>query len=296
MVATSSAELMVDSSARKEPSWVTLRFGDRFEVRDVPALTQDLSALSTKLGAPIKALIGTEVLRHLHATVDRRGDQFVVRKEDPSAPPEGTRVPLWYLRGGALVMRGQIADKDAGAPFLVDSAQPFLLSLSDAGWKRAGVAEKDLHGDAALPAEVKTANLPFLKVASFDFSGAPGLQGIATDTGGADVDLAGVFGAALLSSFRVTFIEEGKSAWLEPDPNVFVSRNPRGESKEELQPMPEAPKETTPPVDPKDPKKGGTKSAPKAPAKGDKSAETKGDGNTTAKADDKAKVAPKATP
>src|SRR5205085_4384296 len=41
IVATNMGELMIDSSSRKEPAWVNLRFGDRLEVKDVPALTTD---------------------------------------------------------------------------------------------------------------------------------------------------------------------------------------------------------------------------------------------------------------
>src|SRR5437660_1439165 len=75
MIATATGEVVVDSSSRKEPAWVNLRFGS-MEVKDVPALTQDLSAVSRQLGAPIKALLGVNLLRHMHVTFDRRGDQF----------------------------------------------------------------------------------------------------------------------------------------------------------------------------------------------------------------------------
>src|SRR5690606_19725670 len=46
LVATNFGEMMIDSSTRKEPAWVNLRFGERFEVKDVPALTHDLSGIS----------------------------------------------------------------------------------------------------------------------------------------------------------------------------------------------------------------------------------------------------------
>lgn len=164
-------------------------------------------------------------------------------------------------------MHAALAEKDTLSAFLIDSAQPFLLTLNDSGWKRSG-AKDALKGDPSLPPEIKTANLPFLKVGSFDFSGAPGLQGVPMDAAVTDVELAGVFGAALLSSFRFTFIEEGRSAWLEPDPNVFVARGAL--SKEALDPMPE---ETLPQLpelkDPtaKDPKgKGAKTNDPKSKA------------------------------
>ena len=53
LVATAMGELMIDSSSRKEPAWVNLRFDNKLEVKDVPALTTDLSAISRQ---PFKRL------------------------------------------------------------------------------------------------------------------------------------------------------------------------------------------------------------------------------------------------
>src|ERR1019366_7035925 len=90
LVATAVGEVVVDSATRHEPAWVNLRFGDRVEVKDVPALTQDLSGISRQLGSPIKALLGVNLLRHIHVTFDRSGDQFVVRKADPAPPTDAS--------------------------------------------------------------------------------------------------------------------------------------------------------------------------------------------------------------
>jgi hypothetical protein len=92
LLATGTPEVVIDSAGNRTPSWVTLRFGERIEVRDVPALTQDLSGLSRDLGAPIKLLIGTHLLRHLNATVDFLGRQFVVRTFEAPPPPAATKV------------------------------------------------------------------------------------------------------------------------------------------------------------------------------------------------------------
>ena len=85
LVATGSSEVLLDSNSRSEPAWVSLRF-DRVEVKDVPALVEDLSPIARQIGVPIKALLGVKLLRHTHATFDRRGDQFVVRRQDADAP------------------------------------------------------------------------------------------------------------------------------------------------------------------------------------------------------------------
>src|SRR6185295_13720849 len=42
LVATGTAEVVVDSGTGRQASWVSLRFGDRIDVKDVPALTKDL--------------------------------------------------------------------------------------------------------------------------------------------------------------------------------------------------------------------------------------------------------------
>ena len=101
VIDTAVPEFVIDSTSRREPAWVNLRFADHVEVKDVPAVTRDLSALSRQFGATIKALIGVNALRHMHATFDRRGDQFIVRREDPPAPPEASRVPLFYAKAGS---------------------------------------------------------------------------------------------------------------------------------------------------------------------------------------------------
>ena len=36
-----------------------------------------------------------------------------------------------------------------------------------------------------------------------------------------DIDLAGIIGADLLSFFRVTFEDEGRFVWIEPDPTLL---------------------------------------------------------------------------
>ncbi|HEY8091821.1 MAG TPA: hypothetical protein VIF09_28360, partial [Polyangiaceae bacterium] len=110
LVATGTSEVLLDANARHDSSWVSLKF-DRVEVKDVPALAQDLSAVTRQLGVPIKALIGAQLLRHAHATFDRRGDQFVVRRQEAPAPPDASRVPLYYLRGGGMVLRATITAK-----------------------------------------------------------------------------------------------------------------------------------------------------------------------------------------
>jgi len=224
MIATATGEVIVDSNSRKEAAWVNLRFGDHMEVKDVPALTQDLSALSRQMGAPIKLLLGVNLLRHVHATFDRRGDQFIVRKEEPAAPPEATRIPLWYVRGGGMLVRAGVsaAPGDRSA-LLVDTSSMFPVGLDDALWKKAGVDIATLTPSPGM-ANVKEGIIPMFKFAGFDLPQIPAVEGAPINDlrSNVDLDLGGILGAGLLSLFRVTFGDGGRFLWLEADPSLLA--------------------------------------------------------------------------
>ena len=205
---------------------------DRVEVKDVPALVQDLSPLTRQLGVPIKALIGAQLLRHAHATFDRRGDQFVVRRQDATPPPDASRVPLYYLRGGGMLMRASVTARDEEpVSLLVDSSRPFPLLLQDGAWGKAGV---DVHSLTPLPDDptIKRGIVPMFRVGGFDLAKMPAIEGVDLHdlTAGLDIDLGGVVGADLLAFFRITFADEGRFMWLEPDPSLVnpAQRAPQG--------------------------------------------------------------------
>ena len=222
LVATGSSEVIVDANSRHDPAWVDMKF-DRVEIKDVPALVQDLSPLTRQLGVPIKALIGAQLLRHAHATFDRRGDQFVVRRLEASSPPDASRVPLYYLRGGGMLLRATVtAHDESPIPLLVDSSRPFPLLLQDGAWSKAGV---DVHSLMPMPDDptVKRGTLPVFRIGGFDLAKMPALEGIDLHdlTAGLDIDLGGVVGADLLAFFRVTFADDGRFMWIEPDPTLL---------------------------------------------------------------------------
>jgi hypothetical protein len=261
LVATNFGELMLDSASRNEPAWVHLRFGDSFEVKDVPALTHDLSGISRQLGATIKALLGVNLLRHMHVTFDRRGAQFVVRKHDPPPPPEASKMPIFYARGGAMMMRANISAKEDGAALLfVDSSAFYPLALEDALLKRSGADLSTFRPQPGAPPSWKIGALPFFKLGALDLAQFPAVQGasFAEYKSSFDVELGGVAGAGLLSIFRVTFGDNGKWLWLELDPTVATGLQDSAEP-------PPAKSEEPPPAEqaPADPSKAGPQ--PKAP-------------------------------
>lgn len=235
MISTGSSEVVIDAGSRRDPQWVSLRFNslrfnNQVEVKDVPALPQDLSSLSRQVGGTIKVLLGTDFLRHTHATFDRRGSQFVVRSSEAPAPPKASRVPLYYAHGDDLLMRVAVSPREDGTGLMyVDSSQAFSLALDDAMWKKAGVDLKTLQPAPNAP-NTKAGNLPAFRIAGVDMPGVPAfsLSAVGDKVPTLDIDLGGVLGAAMLELFRVTFADDGRFAWFEPDPTLFTTVPPDG--------------------------------------------------------------------
>jgi hypothetical protein len=222
LIATGSSEVLLDTNSRHEAAWVSLRF-DRIEVKDVPALVQDLSPIARQLGVPIKALLGAQFLRHTHATFDRRGDQFVVRRQDATPPPDASRVPLYYLRGGGMLLRAALNARDESPiPLLVDSSRPFPLLLGDGAWKKAGIDVRTLAPLPDVP-NLKRGMIPTFRLGGFDLAKTPAIEGadIGDVANGLDIDLGGIVGADVLAFFRVTFADDGRFMWIEPDPTLL---------------------------------------------------------------------------
>lgn len=269
MVATGTAEVVLDSSTRPEPSWVSLRFSERFEVADVPALAQDLSGLSKELGVPIKALIGVNLLRHVNATLDIQGRQFVARNFAPPPPPAATRVDVYYARGGGMIVEGAFgASSGPRAALLVDTSRPFKLALDADGWKKAGVdvaSLKPIQGDPEQ--KLREGIVPLLHLGAFDLPKVPGLLGVPfTDIEKAmQIDLDGVAGAGLFYSYRCTFADGGRVLWLEDDTSLerMIAPSPSLAPTNETQ-LPALPAPTTAPKAPVAPRQ---PAAPTAPTK-----------------------------
>jgi hypothetical protein len=225
MLATGSAEVVLDSATRPEPSWVSLRLGQRLEVHDVPALAQDLSGVSKEVGAPIKALLGVNVLRHLNATIDYEGRQFVARTYAPPPPPSATRLNLHYVRGGGMVVRGTMGgEKGPSTALLVDTSRPFPLALDDGGWKKAGTtvaALKLVPGDPEQ--KLREGTVPLLRLGAFDVPRVLGISGVPVSDleKVMGVDLDGIMGSGLLYQFRCTFGDDGRVLWIEDDSDLL---------------------------------------------------------------------------
>ncbi len=223
LVSTGFAEVVLDSTTHAEPSWISLRFGGKLEVNDVPALAQDLSGLSKQVGAPIKAVLGVNLLRHLHATIDFGGRQFVARSFSPPPPPDATRIPLFYAKGGGMLMKSNLGQ--TAASMLIDTSMALPVALDEAGWKKAGVDVKDLKLVADDPEKkLREGTIPLLKVGSYEISQVPGyfndqVKQVETKLA---FNIDGMVGNGLLAYYRMTLGDGGRILWLED--NLAVQR------------------------------------------------------------------------
>jgi hypothetical protein len=218
LVSTGTAEVMLDSSTRREPSWVSLRFGERLEVRDVPALPRDLTEFSMKLGVPIKALLGSNLLRHINATLDWRGRQFVARSFVPPAPPVASRVDVFYMRGGGMVLGSELGNQEVPGSLFVDSSMGYSVALDTAGWEKVGVRASSLPMVPDIQeGELRTGSIPMLQFGAFKLPQIPGVYGAPIETVEKElqIDIDGAMGAGLLSEFRLTFADGGRVLWVE---------------------------------------------------------------------------------
>jgi hypothetical protein len=220
LVATGTAEVVLDSSQRREPAWVSLRVAGRVELHDVPAITQDLSGIARQLGlSSLKALLGVNFLRHGNVTVDFLAQQFVVRRFVPPRPPTATDVPLFYIRGGGMLLRSALRpDMSPPASLMVDSSMSFPIALDAEGWRKAGVDPATLRPLAA-DTKLREGVVPMVRVGAFDLPQVPGVAGVDLSTIekvlGLDID--GLVGSGLLAGFRVTLGDGGRTMWLEEE-------------------------------------------------------------------------------
>jgi tetratricopeptide (TPR) repeat protein len=223
LISTGTAEVVIDSATRDEPSWVSLRFAQRLEVYDVPALVEDLSGLSKDIGAPIRALLGVNFLRHMNATIDFTGRQFVVRSFSPPPPPHATRVNAYYARGGGMVVPSTVGSDKSRVALFVDSSMRFPIALDQAGWAKAGSSWEDLELVPNDPAQrLRTGVVSILRLGAYDVARVPGVYGAPIEDieKGLHFDIDGVIGSALLAQYRITFADGGRLMWLEDETAV----------------------------------------------------------------------------
>jgi hypothetical protein len=257
LVSTGTPEVVIDS-AQQKPTWVSVRFGRRLEVKDVPALSRDLGGLSRRVGAPIKLLLGVNLLRRMNVTFDFYAGQFVVRSFTPPPPPEATALDVSSIKGGGMTIQSKLGSGASATPaaFLLDTGIVFPLAMTDSGWKKTGLDPKTfapVQGEANL----KQAQVPSITLGAYDIPMVPAVYGLPLENleQGGGIHLDGVIGSALLAEFRVSLVDQGRTMWLEEMP-VPMEGAPPGDAqqREGAEPGQGAkPKEAAPPPAPKPP-------------------------------------------
>lgn len=239
LISTSRSEVVLDSSSGDTPSWVSMRFGGRVEVKDVPAFAEDLSSVAKRVGLPIKVLLGAHLLRHLNVTFDYLGRQFLVRDYPTPAPPLATKIPLRYLNGGSMAMRAFAGDEKgrSALTLLIESRSPWSVALQEEAWKRSLA-----HVPKSRVAETKEGKpvmaLPEFKLGTLTLQDVPALakvefgKPLQVDPG---IELDGIVGSGLIGGFRVSLTEDGRGAWLEDFPLHLLqprsgARRPQGDA------------------------------------------------------------------
>ena len=193
-------------------------------MHDVPALAQDLSGISKELGAPIKALLGVNLLRHLNATFDFAGHQFVVRSFVAPAPARGdARSTSTTCAAAAWSCAARSAARRARAPRSWSTPRrPFPVALDDDGLEEGGRRRRHAQAHPRRPrAEAPRGHRPppaprrlRPPAACTALYGVP-LADLEKATA---VDLDGLVGAGLLYRYRCTFADDGRVLWIEDDP------------------------------------------------------------------------------
>lgn len=242
MLATGSPEVVVHSEP-PQPSWVSLRFGGSLEVRDVPALGRDLSSLSKETGIDIRVLLGSHLLRKIHATFDFHGGQFVARSYEPPKPPTVSQVELAYIRGGGAALQVPLdpaaEERAAAAPaaaapptaqaetpapqalrLLVDSSVLYPLSVDERAVTRLGLPSESFQTAGGPDGSLRQGTIAGLQLGRYRLPPLLAIVGLPAESLSkrAGIRLDGVVGAGLLAEFRVTFAEGGRRLWFEGPP------------------------------------------------------------------------------
>jgi len=102
----------------------------------------------------------------------------------------------------------------------------FPLALDEAGWRKAG---QDPATFMSVPGQTqfKHGMVPLLRLGAFEIAQIPGVLGAPVSAIEKEVgmDLDGVAGSGLFSTFRLTFADQGRTLWLEDlPPDILDAR------------------------------------------------------------------------
>lgn len=216
LIATSASTTVIDDDGHPTGT-VLADFGiGAVHMRRVPAFARDLSDIEHAVGMPIGAVIGTDILFRLHATLDGPERKLIVRATAPTIPEDALALPFRMFEGSLLAVQAGLND---GAPqyYVLDSAAGLVLAL-------ANVAVQSMNLNVADLPEVPGSPVPNARVVDIEtfHLGAAAIEHVPGVTELVPPHLAeiaglriyGVIGSQFLGQFQVTFDTENNSVAL----------------------------------------------------------------------------------
>lgn len=186
-------------------------------VSHVPAITRDLADVSRVTHRDIGAVIGTEVLLRLHATMDGRNRRLVVRQAAPPQPAHDVATADWAAFEGAMLAVRASIDGGPRGFWEVDTSLDLPMALTQRAVSDAHVPAERMQPAPGAPPDVKMVQGLLLHLGSADIGGVPGIVGIVPDElahiAGTRID--GILGQQIFGQVTMTIDTETRTLWLE---------------------------------------------------------------------------------
>jgi len=207
LVATSAHFMVVDDGVRPSGGIVNRVAFGAMTVDNVPVLSRDLGPIGDQLSIPVGAVIGVEMLLRLHATIDGRQHQLVLRRSGTEAGARGAPVPYLTFDGSFLAVPVLLTD-EAGGWFAVDTAGLFPIALSDEAVRALGRNPASLPRAPGAPSEdIRVLQLETIRIGGAAVEGVPAVtglfpRGLPRAAGG---PIGGIVGGQLLGQLKMSF-------------------------------------------------------------------------------------------
>lgn len=206
LIAT-SADLTVIDDQRREASGLAreIRFGE-LSVASVPVLVRDIGEVGQRIGTDIDAVIGTDLLARLHATIDGRDHTLVVRRAPEASTDDAAEAPYLQIDGSFLVIPSRIEGTTLWLG--VDTAGMFPIALSSAAVDRLGRDPSTFERVPNAPSDdIRVTTLAAVELGSARIEEVPAVTGLVpanlAEQLGAPV--AGMIGGQVWSQVAITF-------------------------------------------------------------------------------------------
>lgn len=187
-------------------------------IENVPALSRSLADVAQVVHREIGAVIGTELLIRLHATLDGRGRRLILRTQPapPSTTVEVATADYAAFEGAMLAVRANIGDGPVGY-WEVDTSLDLPLALTERAVTGAHIDLAHLPPAPGAPPGVKMVQGVTLHLGTAQIDGVPGIVGIVPDElahiAGTRID--GILGQQIFGQLTMTIDTEARQLLLQ---------------------------------------------------------------------------------